>query len=692
MASSVGGALAEGIERGMGLGFQIQDRERQAALDKQNAAERERAFGLQQQQYADQQARLARQDERQAALDQQKLLDDEHEELLAQVTGALQAGQPVPVELGQRISANAAARREHRDKILAPRLAQERQRAQDFFSGVQSGTVDVRTVPGRELYRYMSLATGRTPEQILDAANGAQMAVQGKQTNNKGLMLRGVNKMMAAELRAGIGAPSPHGGVIVGKEIEDLLPAQDAEGNVHPDKVIPVLRVYVHNPELTGPVMQNGANGYYLAPVTEGRGTGPDEMTKAIDLAHAFDYAGQLGSLAALLQDPQLRARLEEGAKEVGAQTKADVDAMTALGRARLKPEDRLYAELTDEERKAAARVKAGLDPKAKEAPAGVQRDQARLDEIREMVAEGKLPPDVGRRMELSLLSGAHSGLGMSYIDTGRLPEKVGKGAKGAKGAGTGGGTPSTKYDNNEAYRAAVHHWAEVVAAGGKMPPGTGRDKEFIRDVNLVVPQYSGGAREQIANAAEVAGGLAGARAVGARAANFELAKSEAYKMADLVTQASALANRTRFSDVNVAINAWEKRTGDTAVRDFGAALNSFINAYARAVSPIGSPTVHDKKHAREMLSTADSHAQVVSIIAQLKKEMVAAGEAPAEVRAKQREAALGGLQTTGPAGRAPGLGGASRAPQAPAPGTVDGGYRFKGGNPADKANWEKVQ
>lgn len=31
-------------------------------------------------------------------------------------------------------------------------------------------------------------------------------------------------------------------------------------------------------------------------------------------------------------------------------------------------------------------------------------------------------------------------------------------------------------------------------------------------------------------------------------------------------------------------------------------------------------------------------------------------------------------------------------SPTALKPGAVDGGYRFKGGNPADKSNWEKVQ
>jgi hypothetical protein len=28
----------------------------------------------------------------------------------------------------------------------------------------------------------------------------------------------------------------------------------------------------------------------------------------------------------------------------------------------------------------------------------------------------------------------------------------------------------------------------------------------------------------------------------------------------------------------------------------------------------------------------------------------------------------------------------------APQPGTIDGGYRFRGGNPADRNSWEKVQ
>ena len=107
--------------------------------------------------------------------------------------------------------------------------------------------------------------------------------------------------------------------------------------------------------------------------------------------------------------------------------------------------------------------------------------------------------------------------------------------------------------------------------------------------------------------------------------------------MADLVVDASAKVSRTQFMPINKAIIAYENNTGDPESRQFGAALNSFINAYARAVSPVGTPTVSDKDHARSMLSTADSHQALTAIMEQLKREMDAAGAAPGAVQKQIR-------------------------------------------------------
>ncbi len=144
------------------------------------------------------------------------------------------------------------------------------------------------------------------------------------------------------------------------------------------------------------------------------------------------------------------------------------------------------------------------------------------------------------------------------------------------------------------------------------------------------------------ANIAQFGGVQAGERTAGVRSANIEMAVTEADKMADLVTKASEKVGRSQFVPLNKAIIAYEEQTGDVDVRKLGASINSFINAYARAISPAGVPTVADKEHARDMLKKADTHEQMVGIIDQLHQEMKAAQAAPPEVRRQLREAVTG--------------------------------------------------
>lgn len=244
----------------------------------------------------------------------------------------------------------------------------------------------------------------------------------------------------------------------------------------------------------------------------------------------------------------------------------------------------------------------------------------------------------------------------------------------GGKGSGEGGGYSDS--DLTFLAQQALAGDTSVFQNAGRGAAGN-RNVIAIRKkmIELATGQGNTGADAAATNA-EYGGIRSGQRALGTAAANIGMAKSEATKMADLVTDASAKVPRSQFIPVNKALLAAEKGTGDPNVVQFGAAMNSFINAYARAVNPKGAPTVQDKNHAREMLETAQSHDQVVAVIAQLKKEMSAAQDAPGAVRSEMRSAVTGKK---------------SDAKAAPQKGDIVKGYRFRGGDPSQQSNWEKV-
>jgi hypothetical protein len=182
------------------------------------------------------------------------------------------------------------------------------------------------------------------------------------------------------------------------------------------------------------------------------------------------------------------------------------------------------------------------------------------------------------------------------------------------------------------------------------------------------------GPEEAGVKVAEFQGTKAGERALGTRTANVEMAVSEAQNSAKIALAASEKFPRTEWMPVNKALSALESGGGSVEARRFGAAVNTFINTYARAISPTGTPTVSDKDHAREILSTADSPEQFKGVMDVLQQEMAAARKAPGQVKESFREGATGKSDKAHPK-----------------QGDVMDGYRFKGGDPGKKESWEKV-
>ena len=145
-------------------------------------------------------------------------------------------------------------------------------------------------------------------------------------------------------------------------------------------------------------------------------------------------------------------------------------------------------------------------------------------------------------------------------------------------------------------------------------------------------------------------GEKAAARTTGTKAANVDLAVSEAQKTFPIVRELSAQLPRTQFPGVNRALQAAQTGTGDPRVIALGSALNTSVNAYARAISPSGTPTVSDKEHARELLNTASTPEQLDAVLKVMEKEMAAARQAPKEVKEAQRERISGRPAEAAPA------------------------------------------
>lgn len=143
---------------------------------------------------------------------------------------------------------------------------------------------------------------------------------------------------------------------------------------------------------------------------------------------------------------------------------------------------------------------------------------------------------------------------------------------------------------------------------------------------------------DQAMRNAEFFGVKAGQRTLGTKQANIEMAATEFQQVLPIVVAASNDVSRTHYPDLNRVIQMFETKTGDPAVVKFGGGINTLINLYSRAISPSGTPTVHDKEHAREILNKAWSQGQFDAAVGMMKQEIDAALKSPEIVRDEMRK------------------------------------------------------
>lgn len=169
-------------------------------------------------------------------------------------------------------------------------------------------------------------------------------------------------------------------------------------------------------------------------------------------------------------------------------------------------------------------------------------------------------------------------------------------------------------------------------------------------------------------DATKFTGKQAGARSVGTRSAQLEMNTDVAEQEIPLTLETSRKIDRTEFPTINSMVIAVEKGTGNPDVVKFLDQLNALKYTYAAALSRTGTNTVDAMRRFDQILDPAWSQGQIEAALDQFKTTL------GAERRGIDKSRGLGEPQG------------------APQPGTVQDGYRFKGGDPAQEGNWERVQ
>ncbi len=362
---SPGGAAASGLQAGFDMGLRATAAEearkqREFENARQTTADTQRA---------DQLARSnARQDKTDAQSDEDRALTGLNANLedARYQLGALHAqygDQPIPDTEAKPLYGRVGDISNQRQALIAKRyqpvIDATQQKWRDFASKAQVGQADPNTLRGKDLRDFIKATTGH---DLSDFANGTvggaiNDATAGVATNNGGMTVRAAGTLLGPQIRQGLGGTAPDGSQIVDKSLAALVPAPAMGGGaptpppvqglgaaltaatapVQAGNVPPVGEAGLPKPAVQGgpppltpgsnpgavlPVLQvttrqpDGRLTTYHAPVTQGRGTDPNEpLAQPLQVSDLMDRMGRLGVVDNWLKTPEMTEAVQDALK-----------------------------------------------------------------------------------------------------------------------------------------------------------------------------------------------------------------------------------------------------------------------------------------------------------------------------------------------------------------------------------------
>lgn len=557
--------------------------------------------------------------------------------------------------------------------------------------GLGGTAPDGSTIINKDLYALVPApSSGMQPGQqapvaplkglmdMLNGATAAPMPAQGMQPGQNAPM-----------------QPSPAGAAAMGAGPQ---PGQDPNASAgggtltpgsDPSLLMPVLEVTTRQPD--------GRITTYHAPVTKNRGTDADDaLAKPLQMSELLDRMGRLGVVDNWLKTPQMADAVKEALangpttfEQAWGMVHGDPKALSNVANdptSKKIAAIKQFAKENDIDFESAARMIAA------KGETGVQAKLTAIGGSNLSDAEKKTAERVA--------------LGVQKIATPKA------GSTGTSKAGTGsaalGGAPAPA----DTSAKAVDFWSRAVIAGDKdWQVGLSRSKTgaaLIEAVKRRVPEMAGemGLDPQDIGTARAQNAALGAtmKDLTKRSEAVDLFASKVEK--DMKTFDTMLTKAGSDSPllINKPLNILRRQFSDSDLAQLDLAAKQVGTEYERLITggTLSVAQLHSgaSEDAKKLINGDMPPKQARAVMEIMRTEMQnardAAHESTTRIADKMRNLGRGSGPAAGPAPVAgTGIQGGAPAPaalKAPPVGTIIKGFRFKGGDPAQQANWEKAQ